>query len=341
MKGMTLEKRIEAFAALGLALNNLTTSELEGVLRKAEDQNPWFTPESTRFALEGIQHFLNKEMLSRWTQGYLLDQTQEKAVGIIMAGNIPLVGFHDMLSVLIAGHKLQAKLSSQDSFLPQFVASVLGDIAPELRDQITFPQQSMKSMDAVIATGSNNSSRYFEHYFGKYPHIIRKNRTSVGILKGTESVEEMVALGKDVFTYFGLGCRNVSKLFVPEGYNFTPLLDAWQVYQPIINHHKYSNNYDYHKSILLVNGEDHLDTGFLILREEKALAAPTTMLYYEHYQDTFSLSEKLASEDGQIQCLVGNGIDHPRGVGFGQSQQPQLWDYADGVDTLSFLSSLK
>ncbi|HAP64823.1 MAG TPA: acyl-CoA reductase [Cytophagales bacterium] len=337
---MTLEKRIEALAAWGYALKNLSETETERLLWQAESHNPWFTAESTRQALTALQTFLDADKLRQWTQGYTFPESDPKQVGIIMAGNIPLVGFHDLLSVLISGHRVLAKVSSQDPMLPKFVLQVLRDIAPELADRVTFADEPMKTMDAVIATGSNNSARYFDYYFSKYPNIIRKNRTSIAVLNGQESAEELQALGQDVFQYFGLGCRNVSKLFVPSGYNFTPLLDTWQVYQPIINHSKYSNNYDYHKSILLVNQTPHLDTGFLMLMKEQALVSPTSIVYYEEYEDTYPLAERLAAEDVNIQCLVGKGLDHPRAVGFGQSQTPQLWDYADGVDTLDFLAKL-
>ena len=338
---MTLEKRIEAFAALGYALEHMSDHEREGLLARVQNNNPWFTQENTEKALHALQRYLKADKLRRWTQHYDLEAEPLKNVGVIMAGNIPLVGFHDMLSVLIAGHRLLAKPSSQDAVLPKYVISILKEIAPELGDRVTFAQEPMKTMEAVIATGSNNSARYFEHYFNKFPNIIRKNRTSVAVLKGDETEEQMVALGQDVFQYFGLGCRNVSKLFVPEGYDFIPLLDAWQVYQPIISNSKYSNNYDYHKSIMLVNREAHLDTGFLMLKEEKELVSPTTVLYYEHYTDAFGLGERLAEHDDQIQCLVGQNMGHPRAVGFGEAQEPELWDYADGVDTLAFLSQLK
>ena len=337
---MTLEKRIEAFAALGYSLKNLSQMELDTLVRQAEAHNPWFTQKSILLALEGLQNYLQADKLTRWTQRYSLTGDGSRTVGLVMAGNIPLVGFHDLLAVLMAGHRALVKLSSQDPVLIRFVVQVLRDIAPDVAERITLTDEPMKTMDAVIATGSNNSARYFDYYFKKYPHIIRKNRTSVAVLSGEESTEEQVDLGQDVFQYFGLGCRNVSKLFVPEGYDFTPLLDAWQAYKSIINHSKYSNNYDYHKSILLVNGEDHLDTGFMMLRKDEALVSPTSLVYFEHYSDTYALAERLASEDENIQCLVGKGLDHPRAVGFGEAQAPELWDYADGVDTLDFLMSL-
>ena len=337
---MTLEKRIEAFAALGYAFRNMSETERSHWIDQAQRHNPWFTPESTQQALEALQPMLDGDNLRRWTKGYALEPTTPKQVGVVMAGNLPLVGFHDMLSVLIAGHTLLAKPSTKDPALPRMVIKELNEIAPELGQRVTFAEEPMKTMDAVIATGSNNSARYFETYFGKYPHIIRKNRTSVAVLRGQESTEEMIRLGHDVLQYFGLGCRNVSKLFVPKGYNFTPLLDSWQEFKSIIHHSKYSNNYDYHRSIMLVNRTEHLDTGFLMVKQDERLAAPTSMIFYEEYADTYALADRLAADDENIQCLVGKGLDHPRAVGFGKSQTPQLWDYADGVDTLDFLSKL-
>jgi hypothetical protein len=180
----------------------------------------------------------------------------------------------------------------------------------------------------VIATGSDNTARYFEYYFRTKPHIIRKNRSSIAVLTGNETDDQLIALGKDVFSYFGLGCRNVSKLVVPEGYDFTRPLRLWEVYHDVSNHHKYVNNYDYNKSILLINGTHHFDNGFALLTPNEALVSPISVLYY-------ATSADLASD--KIQCIVGSGANY---IPFGTTQEPTLTDYADNVDTLKFLTGL-
>jgi hypothetical protein len=261
-----------------------------------------------------------------------------RTVALVLAGNIPLVGFHDLLCVLVSGHRAQLKLSSKDSRLMMYLIKHLLWLEPEFEKYITIKESKLEEFDAVLATGSDNSSRYFQQYFGKYPHIIRKNRTSISILNGFESTDQLQALGKDVFTYFGLGCRNVSKVFVPQEYDFKPLLDSWSTYQEIINHHKYINNYDYQKSILLVNRTPFLDNGFVLLQESDRLVSPISVLYYERYSSTVDLQQKINSNAEKIQCIVGNS--KPATVPFGKAQIPEVWDYADQIDTLKFLSEL-
>jgi hypothetical protein len=335
---MNLEKRIEAFAALGTYLSKEIDEDMEAAINLAQVKNPWFTSESSKRAFSAWAKVLTKERLEKWTSKYKLAPIASKRVGIIMAGNIPLVGFHDLISVVLSGHQCIVKMSTQDEVLMMRIIEILFEQTPELRDEIKIVSQ-LKEVDAVIATGSDNSSRYFEYYFGKYPNIIRKNRTSVAIITGTETEQELRDLGKDVFSYFGLGCRNVSKIFFPEGYDVKNLLDLWNEYAEILDHNKYRNNYDYHKSILLVNKEAHLDTGFSLWRETNELVSPLSVIHYEHYRDVDQLMVSLSTKEEKIQCKV-SVIKSDDCIQPGTTQQPELWDYADGVDTLSFLDSL-
>jgi hypothetical protein len=258
----------------------------------------------------------------------------------MLSGNIPAVGFHDLLSVLISGHTACVKLSSQDAALPLWFIQELKKIEPRFSDRIQV-EDMLKNKQAYIATGSDNSARYFNYYFGKYPHLIRSNRTSVAILQGDESKADLQALGKDIFDYFGLGCRNVSKVFVKNQGQLTDLLDALESFSWVGNHHKYFNNYEYNKSIYLVNRTPHLDNGFLLLKESTDLVSPIGVLFYEIYSEEQELKTKLKDLDTKIQCVVGNPAMDLQGIiPFGQTQCPQPWDYADGVDTLQFLGTL-
>ncbi|WP_333820038.1 acyl-CoA reductase [Ohtaekwangia sp.] len=333
---MTVHVRINALSALGQLLRDLNSTEFQSLCEQAARENPWFTKDNVRMAVDGVISFLQKDKLQQWTSPYNFE-VKPKRVAIVMAGNIPLVGFHDLLAVLISGHTAVVKLSSKDSVLLKFILQELFEIEPAFRTKIELAEQ-LKNFDAVIATGSDNSARYFDYYFGKYPHIIRKNRTSVAILSGVETKEELHALGTDVFSYFGLGCRNISKLFVPEGYIFDKLFESWESYQPIIHHHKYCNNYDYQKSIMLVNGIPFLDNGFVMLHQNAKMVSPISVVYYETYKDQNELTEKLNAAAEKIQCIGGN--TSPATVSFGQTQRPALWDYADQVNTLKFLTSL-
>ncbi|MEO1049197.1 MAG: acyl-CoA reductase [Bacteroidota bacterium] len=335
---MNLEERIGAFVELGLYIKNLDRDELDLITDRATAENTWFTKDNVVLALEGIAQFLDRSALENWVAGYT-PASEGKNVGLVMAGNIPLVGFHDMLCILISGHKLSAKLSSKDQFLIKHMAEKLIQINPAFQDLISFPDM-LKGIDAVIATGSDNSSRYFDHYFSKYPNIIRKNRTSCAVLDGQETEDDYKSLGKDIFQYFGLGCRNVSKVYTPEDFDWKKLIESLSEFDKVLYHHKYSNNYDYNKSIYLVNKVDHLDTGFLLVTESDKMVSPISVLFYETYKDIESLRDNLEHEKSKIQCIVAKAglIDHS--VNFGQSQLPQLSDYADGVDTMSFLSEI-
>lgn len=334
-----LPYRISVVYTLGQRLLLLSDTEKDELAYRAGGQNNWFTAASVNKALEAWGKSLSQEALERFTEGFDLSPAEPKKVGLVMAGNIPLVGFHDLLSVLLAGHKALIKLSSQDSVLIQYLIDQIRDIESALAERIIITER-LQDIDAVIATGSDNSARYFKHYFAKHPHIIRQNRTSVGIIKGKETEDSIKALGDDIFRYFGLGCRNVSKLYVPEGYDFKPLIDSLLDFAPVLDHHKYRNNYDYNKSIYLVNKEPHLDSGFFLVRESEELVSPISVIFYEEYKNEAELNLKLASQHDKIQAIVSEHGWYAGSIPFGTAQEPALWDYADGVDTLEFLSGL-
>ncbi|MBL0743823.1 acyl-CoA reductase [Chryseolinea lacunae] len=334
---MKVEERIVAFGELGRFLGNLDEETLQSLALSARNENPWFTEESIRMAVSGITKFLTPESLRQWTSAYTLDHQPSRQIAVVMAGNIPLVGFHDFLCVLITGHSILIKKSSKDGVLISFLVKQLIEIEPRFESLISYGDM-LKGFDAIIATGSDNASRYFEYYFAKYPHIIRKNRTSVAVLRGNESEADLATLGIDVFTYFGLGCRNVSKLFVPEGYDLGRIYRGWDSFREVVNHHKYANNYDYQKSILLVSQTAFLDNGFVILQENQKLVSPISVMYYEYYSSPEALEQKLEASKDKIQCTVDNIEGSP--VKFGEAQFPDVRDYADQVDTLKFLTSL-
>ena len=313
--------------------------KFKSILVLAEQQNSWFTPENLQFACQSWAEALQEEKLERWLSSYDIPVDRAKKVAIIMAGNIPLVGFHDFLSVLISGHKALVKLSSDDKILLPFLANYLQDIEPLWKDTFTFTEERFTDFDAVIATGSNNSARYFEHYFAKKPHIIRKNRNSVAVLSGKETKEELLGLGNDIFQYFGLGCRSVSKIFIPKGYDFDIFFRAIYPFRDIINNQKYANNYDYNKAMYLMSLFKLRENGFLMLKEDSSYASPIATLFYEYYDDTNRLKEQLQEDNDKIQCIVANGFISTE-IAFGKTQQPQLWDYADNVDTVTFLTNL-
>jgi hypothetical protein len=335
---MNLEDRINAFEKLGEYLSAIDKAALHALIEKARNENAWFTEDSIIYALKGLEKYLNGESLRQWTSNYNLTGVKPSVVAVIMAGNVPLVGFQDFLSVLISGHSILIKPSSKDSVLANHLAQKLIEIDNRFATRIAYGEQ-LKHFDAVIATGSDNSARYFHYYFGKYPNIIRKNRTSCAVLTGNETDDELRALGRDVFTYFGLGCRNVSKVFIPQGYDLNNLLKNWTAFDRVLDHHKYHNNYDYQKSILLINRNPFFDTGFVMLQESEKLVSPISVIYYERYDDEGSLAIKLTSVRDKIQCIVGNMT--PSSVPFGQAQSPSLWDYADQIDTLRFLEGLR
>jgi hypothetical protein len=300
--------------------------------------NPWFTPENVRRAITAIAEELTEENLTKWTNSYprLSEKTNPSKIGVIMAGNIPLVGFHDFLSVLITGNRIIAKTSSKDSDLITFLGNKLCSVNAAFSDRIEFTEGILAGFDAVIATGSDNSSRYFEYYFGKYPNIIRKNRNSIAIIEGDESDDEIEALGSDIFSYFGLGCRNVSKVYLPKGYDLIKLTKNWDYFTGVNTNIKYANNYDFNKAVYLVNKEFFHDTGFLLLKEEKKISSPVSVLYYEFYDSQDAVKQQTELLKEKIQCVIGR-----LGIPFGKAQSPHLWDYADGIDTIEFLLKKK
>ena len=319
--------------------NDLYFEKFKDLLSLSQSHNGWFTPEQVYFAVESWAKALREENLNKWLSVYDLSEVKPKTVGLILAGNIPLVGFHDFLSVLITGHKVLVKASSNDQHLIAFLANYLISIEPKLSYYISFTDGKLENFDAIIATGSNNTARYFEFYFKDKLSIIRKNRNSVSVLNGNESHEDLVNLGEDIFRYFGLGCRNVSKLFVPKDYNFDAFFKAIYAYKDVIFYEKYSNNYDYNKAVFLMSNFKLLDNEFLTLKEDMSYASPISSVFYEYYEDIADLQNQLESESDQIQCVVSNNLI-PNSISFGQTQQPKLWDYADNVDTLQFLISL-
>ena len=331
---MNLQNRIEVMAVLGEYLQK-NNEEWQTVKQTATQKNPWFTEEFINKATEAITNqFLNKEKLINWCSHYHLDDLiTPKNIGIVMAGNIPMVGFHDFLSVFISGHTQTVKLSSKDDILMPHLIQKIGEWAQESKNRIIIAQQ-LKGCDAYIATGGNQSAVYFEQYFSKYPNIIRKNRTSVAILSGSETDEELKNLAEDIQSYFGLGCRNVTKIYVPENYDFIPFLNSFKSFNHFREHHKYSNNYDYQLSILLLNNIKYMSNENLLLVEDEKIFSPISVLHYEFYQNRDKTIEKLNKND-EIQCIVGSNQ-----IQFGQSQNPDLFSYADGIDTLEFLLSL-
>jgi hypothetical protein len=324
-------------------LNRLFRDSLNNQIKQSEIYNPWFTEEFIRYAITSISSSLKREKIITWLEAYPEIEKlngDNKMIGLIMAGNIPLVGFHDLLSCVFSGHKLLAKLSSKDAKLFPLFKEILCVLNPDLEGKINFTDQFLKNIDAIIATGSNNSARYFEYYFSKYPHIIRKNRNSAAIISGDETRDDLSKLGDDIFLYFGLGCRNVSKLFFPEGYDPASIISYFDHYSYLYNHNKYANIYDYYKAIYLVNMLKHLDSGFLLLKEDNSYSSPAGVIYYEFYKSINTLINKLDQDKNLIQCIVARKGLLEGTTNFGESQFPELWNYADNIDTLKFLLNL-
>lgn len=352
---MNLVNRINAFSKLGEILRNpdpekfhLLAGELgqlQTAIETVQHHNGWFIPEFVRYSLKSISANLKWSTIEKWVKNYdlsRLEPSNPRSVGVVMAGNIPLVGFYDYLSVLISGHQIHVKLSSDDNVLLPIIHKILVKIEPKFAPRVTFQDGPLKNIDAIIATGSNNTARYFEYYFSRYPHIIRKNRNSIAIITGKESPEELQRLADDIFLYFGLGCRNVSKIFVPENYKFDLLFEAMQKYVELIHHTKYRNNYDFYKSVYLVNKTSHIDTGFLLLKEDEGLSSPVAVLFYSYYKTLSQVKRWMDEFENQIQCIVSVRSLFPgkKTIPPGSTQQPELWDYADNVDTLDFLTRL-
>ena len=330
---MNLAERIDLMVSLGKYLLS-DDEDWATVKQKAFEKNGWFTPEFINLATDNIvTEFLQKDKLESWAASYYLDDNiMAKNVGIVMAGNIPLVGFHDFLSVFIAGHKQTIKLSSKDDVLLKHIADKLSAWHPSLHDSIVFADM-LKGCDAYIATGSNNTARYFDYYFGRYPNIIRSNRTSVALVTGNETLPELELLADDVHVYFGLGCRNVTKMYVPAGYDFVPLLNTFKKYSNFSNHTKYRNNYDYNLALLIMNNVYYMTNESILLVENEAFFSPISQLNFSFYTAIIEVKNQLKNDEN-IQCLVGDNI------AFGKAQQPSVTNYADGIDTMQFLLSL-
>jgi hypothetical protein len=341
MSKINIKKSINSFSELGSQLQ-MPDASLSALIENEKYHNAWFTPVSVLEAVTAIGNMLNEPNLTTWLSKYNFKNEQPaKKVGLILAGNIPLVGFHDVLCVIASGNHALIKASSQDARLIKAVLDKLVAIDADFTGSFSFVDR-LEGFDAIIATGSNNSSRYFDYYFGKVPNIIRKNRNSIAVLSGKESAEELFSLGHDILDYYGLGCRNVSKILVPKDYNFIFFFESIENHSAIIHHHKYNNNYDYNKSIYLVNGDKHFDNGFLMVKEDDRLTSPLSVLFFSYYQDMADAENIISQNAENIQCIVSTLPLQVKNkvVGFGQSQQPRLWDYADGVDTMEFLSSL-
>ncbi len=352
---MTLEHKKNIFIELGKFLsqfsqngnvknpavlnNELFFDAFLDLIQLSQSHNGWYTPENVYFSIQSWAEALTEDNLNKWLTPYDLKEINPKTVGLILAGNIPLVGFHDFLSVLISGHKVLVKTSSNDQHLLPFLGKYLISVEPKLESHITFVEGKLENFDAVIATGSNNTARYFEYYFKNKPSIIRKSRNSVAVLNGQETKEQMIALGEDIFRYFGLGCRNVSKIFIPKDYNFDLFFNGMFPYQDVIKYEKYANNYDYNKAVFLMSNFNLLDNEFLIIKEDTSYASPISSVFYEFYENLDEIKSRLVNDNEQIQCIVSNDLIE-NSIDFGQTQKPQLWDYADNVDTIDFLNRL-
>ena len=330
---MNLQARIKGFVALGQQLSDPNNTLLNEAKLEAYRQNAWFLPEFIDQAILQIrEQFLDQSALEAWTASYpsISNEATNLKVGIVMAGNIPLVGFHDLLSTLIAGHTAIVKRSSKDQVLMDFIIKSLIDIDPKFEAQISV-QEQLKNCDAYIATGGNTAGNYFEYYFGKFPHIIRKNKTSIAILDGSETLSELAALADDCMLYYGMGCRNVTQIWVPEGYDFIPFLNALKKYNYLLDQHKYKHNYDYQLALLMMGKKLYMDSGGVLMSENPSPFAAISQIHYQQYK----LGAMPTLNMDEIQCVVGKNQ-----LPFGSLQKPLLAQYADGVDSLAFLSGL-
>lgn len=343
---MKVSERILVFEGLGAELRMILDKEPATISGKRVIEsidligvrNTWFTADNILHRLKGLAHACDGHVLKKWLSAYeLKDGFSGKSIGVISAGNIPAAGADDFLQVLLAGHKYVGKLSSDDNILLPLIADIIREIAPRFDSQIEFTQGKLEKIDAVIATGSNNSARYFEYYFSKYPHVIRKNRNSVAILDGSEPTDDLKALGEDIFRYFGLGCRNITKVFVPRGYSFNTFFESifhWG--DSLIMNRKYMNNYEYNRNIYLLNSEKLLDNNFLVIKNDIGIASPPGVLFFEEYDSLDDVYQRLRTDRDLVQCVVSK-LNIPGAILPGMAQNPDPWDYADGVDTMEFL----
>mgnify|MGYP000117678230 FL=1 len=334
---MTLQDRINIISELGLYLRKNFLEDHFDSIKIATVKNPWFTVKSITNAVLSISDMVEKDMLNAWLNPYTIKEpSSQKNVLIIMAGNIPLVGFHDLLSVIIMGHNPVIKLSSNDNVLMPLIINIFLDLSPSNYNQIKFINEVKgRSFDAVIATGTDNSANYFKYYFKDAKRIIRKNRRSIAILDGSENSQQIKGLANDIFLYYGLGCRNVSKIYLPVGYDLNILFKSFYLHKHVIEHKKYGNNYDYNKAIYLMGNNKLIENGFILLKEDSSLYSPVAMLYYEYYNDINDVHSFIDKNSDKIQCIVSKN-----NIPFGNTQKPKLWDYADGVDTIDFLKQL-
>lgn len=354
---MNISERIEAFVELGRFLHQFSSvqpkfvshslnaefyEDFKSLLNKVSQENPWFTKENLMFSVKGICCFLTESRLKKWVGAYRISTTNTSLkVAVVMAGNIPMVGFHDMLCVLMSGHAVLCKLSSKDALLLPFIGRLLVALNSGFSNQMQFQFNEINAthgFDAIIATGSNNSARYFEANFSECPNLIRRNRNSVAVLLGNESKEELKALGDDIFLYFGLGCRNVSKLYLPKNYDVRNFAEQWQAYETQRNCNKYFNNYNYQRSLLKMNKVPHIDKGFFIFRESGAIASPISILHYEYYTHLDNVKKQLQLASDYLQCVVGKAFEFS--IPFGETQKPCLFDYPDNIDIMKFLTNL-
>ena len=347
---MKQEELLKGFAQLGAVMRTLgkneswtgfelglTKDEFEQMIvliNRQVSHNGWFTPDNVRKSLRSLGEMLEAEKLNAWVSDYAYSAAP-KRVGLIMAGNIPLVGFHDFLCVLVSGNIAVCKLSSTDKNLLPALASLLAKFLPEIGTRIEFVTGKIGPLDGVIATGSNNSLKYFEQYFGKYPNIFRKNRTSIGVIDGSETPEDFERFGEDIFSYFGLGCRNVSHLMIPDDFELNRFFEGIFSYSEVVHNNKYGNNYDYNKTVYLMNQLPLLDNNFVLLRESDELFSPLAMIHYQRYASTEEVENYLQKHNEDVQVVVGKNY-----TPFGIAQNPSLTDYADGVDVMEWLSKL-
>lgn len=337
---MTLQHTIDALCRVGQIFSTTENIDLQTAAHQAYAKNKWFSAENIELSLNYWGKKLTLPQLQTWIEKEGIgENTSPKIVGIVSAGNIPLVGLHDVVSTLLAGHKVKVKLSADDEPLMKFFIEQFILANPVLGQNIQAVER-LEGIDAAIATGSNNTARYFEYYFGKYPNIIRKNRNSIAVLTGNESVETMQKIGFDMLSYFGKGCRNVTQLWAPQGYDWVKFLDALQGHIYLADHNKYVNNYHYHKAILLMNKDAHLDAGFLLVREDKKIYSPIGMVNYSYYDDINEVKEFIAQNNEDIQCVVSESSEIKEAILPGETQNPELWEYADGVNTIQFLKGL-
>ncbi len=352
---MKLQTRINAFLELSDFFKSLENEKYEGNNPKFEKHfakfkaliesehfnNSWFTAEKIKYVISSISEAITEDKIDFWLKDYKvkLENIKPRKIGVILAGNIPLVGFHDFMCVLISGNIFVGKMSSKDNNLLKAVINLLLEIEPQFEKFIKITEGRLENFEAVIATGSNNTARYFNYYFGKYPNIIRKNRSSVAIITEKETKADIELLSDDIFMYFGLGCRNVSKIFVPEGFKLDLFFEALYKNNELINHHSYANNYDYNRAIYLMNIDKFLDNGFFMIKENTALSSPISVIYYEYYKDINQLSKYLKAQEDNLQCIVSQTeLPNLETVKYSQAQKPELWDYADNINIIEFLS---